>query len=145
MVDETNSARFFWQNGAGGLLHHKDFWDLIAENVYIYRDEIKSLGEKVVQLEGGLEFPCDAILCGTGWYPSIEFFDKELLVQLGLPHNKKDDPTEEAEKWSKLTDEADKEICDKFPMLANPPPVPIKTVGLTPYRLYQGIAPIHDD
>jgi dimethylaniline monooxygenase (N-oxide forming) len=145
MVDETNSIRFFWQNGPGGLVHHDDFWDQVAENVQVYRDEIKSLNEKVVRLEGGLEFPCDAILCGTGWHPSIEFFDNQLLIQLGLPHNKKDDPEEDREKWSKLTDEADKEICDMLPMLANPPPAPIKKTSRTPYRLYQGIAPIHDD
>jgi dimethylaniline monooxygenase (N-oxide forming) len=41
--------------------------------------------------------------------------------------------------------EADKKLCSMYPMLENPPPHPHTRVTTTPYRLYQGMVPTHDD
>ncbi|KAF2184197.1 FAD/NAD(P)-binding domain-containing protein [Zopfia rhizophila CBS 207.26] len=55
----------FWQNSTGGAVHHDDFWPLVAENVWVYRDEVKILTNKELCLKDGSHFPCDAVLCGT--------------------------------------------------------------------------------
>ncbi|KAF4631973.1 hypothetical protein G7Y89_g6153 [Cudoniella acicularis] len=100
----------FWQNNTGGALHHDDFWPLVAEHITIYRDGIKSLGNKTIYLNGGMHFPCDALLCGTGWKPGIEFFNSKTLLELGLPHLQKDEPYEVTAKWEKLILEADESV-----------------------------------
>ncbi|PVH98330.1 flavin-binding monooxygenase-like protein-like protein [Periconia macrospinosa] len=135
---------FFWQNGPGGLIHHDDFWDIISSNVYIHRDQIKSLNENTVFLEGGEKILCDAIVCGTGWIPSLQFFDNTQLLNLGLPTPLGSEPSKELQHWERLFQEADQNICTKFPLLANPPKHPHQKASTTPYRLYQGMAPIDD-
>jgi dimethylaniline monooxygenase (N-oxide forming) len=72
-------------------------------------------------LKSGKKVPTDAILCGTGWKSGFEFFARDLLVSLGLPHLVSDKPAEEAETWARLEKEADLKVLSKFSMLANPP------------------------
>lgn len=143
---KTNSfISIFWQNNTGGALHHDDFWDLVAANVTVYRDEVKMLDHKMLYLKDGSHFPCDAILCGTGWKLGLEFFSTDLLVKLNLPHRQADEPHETIEKWKRLTKEADEYVKKKYPLLANPPAHSHKNIEMTPYRLYNGIAPLNDD
>lgn len=85
------------------------------------------------------------LLCGTGWTPSLNFFDQDLLVKLGLPHSPEGETAQEAEKWARLDQEADRKVLQQFPQLANPPAHYRKPIDTTPYRLYNGIAPLHDD
>jgi dimethylaniline monooxygenase (N-oxide forming) len=99
----------------------------------------------VVHLAGGEELQSDAILCGTGWSPSIQFFDEEELVRLGLPHDPNAGSFSTSEKWSKLDAEADNIITTTFPLLADPPPHTHRYSSTTPYRLYYGMLPIADD
>ena len=96
-------------------------------------------------MESGEEIKADAILCGTGWTPSLRFFDKDLLIKLDLPHPIEDEPAEYADHWAELEKEADRKVLYKFPVLANPPAYYKKPVRTTPYRLYNGIAPLRDD
>lgn len=96
-------------------------------------------------LKNGEEVPSDVLLCGTGWLSSFDYFDSDLLVHLGLPHSLKDEPAEDAETWSGLEKQADLEILDQFPLLAIPPEHPRKPIQKTPFRLYNGIAPLRDD
>lgn len=103
------------------------------------------LGNKTLYLGDGTHFPCDAVLCGTGWRPGIEVFHTDLLVKLGLPYRKEDEPYEIRAKWEKLTLEADRKVTKKFLLLANPPAYPHKHVQTTPYRLYNNIAPLNDN
>lgn len=137
--------RIFWQNGTGGACHHADLWPLIAEKVFVYRDDIESLGNKTINLTSGTKVPCDALLCGTGWKPGLEFFTPSLLVSLDLPHNPSDEPSSTTEKWEKLISEADTQICQRFRLLANPPSHFHRKLDTTPYRLYNCMAPLHDD
>ncbi|KAF2690950.1 flavin-binding monooxygenase-like protein-like protein [Lentithecium fluviatile CBS 122367] len=137
-------APFFWQ-GTGGLLHHEDFWDLVAKNVYVYRDDIKSLAKGLVRLGNGEELKADAILCGTGWTPSIQFFHEDDLIRLGLPHDPNAESIPTTEKWSRLDTEADKIITSTYPLLANPPAHSKSYLSSTPYRLYRGMLPLQDD
>ncbi|KAF2687279.1 FAD/NAD(P)-binding domain-containing protein [Lentithecium fluviatile CBS 122367] len=135
-------APLFWQNGTGGLLHHHDFWDLVAKNVYIYRDTVTSASKGLVHLSSGESLQCDAILCGTGWIPSLNFIHEEELVRLGLPHNPNALTRSIKDKWSSLEATADKKITSTYPLLVNPPPHPHKPHLLTPYRLYRHMLPL---
>lgn len=147
MYAELISFSIFWQNQTGGLLNRPDFWETIAENAQIYEGEILELDKKAIRLHSREEIPTDALLCGTGWSPSLDFFDEDLLAELDLPHN----PTSlsakkpDAETWTQLEGEADRTVLAHFPQLAHPPPHYKKPVERTPYRLYNGMAPLNSD
>ena len=88
----------------------------------------------------------DALLCGTGWNPaSFGFFKQEDLVRLGLPYPLDIEPSQESKRWALLEKKNAAAILERFPTLANPPHHPHKPSLTTPYRLYNGIAPLSDD
>ena len=142
MLSKLIDASIFRHNQTGGLLNRIDFWDVISENVEIYHDDILKLDNRLVWLKNGDEVTCDVVLYGTGF---LDFFEKDLLVKLDLPHKFDDDPIEDVAKWSRLEKNADKKVVWDFPMLANPPEHYHKPIETTPYRLYNGIPPLHDD
>jgi len=143
--DRLTYHSIFWQNGSGGLLNRPDFWDTIAPNVQIYVDNIASLDKNLVRLKSGDEVPSDVLLLGTGWVPSLNFFDQELLTRFDLPHDPADELVEKAKKWKSLEEEADKKVVNTFPQLANPPADYFKKPNpTTPYRLYNGMVPLAD-
>lgn len=134
---------FFWQNGTGGILHKEDFWDVVGQNVRIYLDDITQVQKTSIHLSSGAEIATDAILCGTGWSEtSFPFFDQEELVTLGLPHKPSEESLESLADWSRRESEADRKIIAQFPMLAHAPEHVHKHPETTPYRLYNGIAPL---
>jgi dimethylaniline monooxygenase (N-oxide forming) len=145
----ADDSRLFWQNGVGGVLHHADFYPLVAEKVDVYRAKVKRLqgNELYLDDEVGTHFPCDAILCGTGWQRGLDIFSDELKVQLGLPYPKELDSisSKETAKWEQLVADADKNIYNRFHILRSPPPHPHIEESRTPYKLYHGIAPLHDN
>jgi hypothetical protein len=140
------SSRIFWQNGTGGLLNQPDFWDTVAQHVEIYEDDILELNGRLVRLKGGDEISTDVLLCGTGFTPSISFFDHDhdLLRVLGLPYRLESEPDEDAAMWTRLEQEADRRILERFSELANPPAHYEKPILTASYRLYKGIASLHD-
>ena len=133
--------RVFWQNGTGGLLNHSDFFGLLAQNVRVHCADILSLDQNLIRLQSGDEIVCDAILCGTGWVPSLHFFSRDQLVEHGLPHALSDENTAEREAWAELEAAADHTVLSRFFQLANPPRCHHKPATQTPYRLYNPIAP----
>jgi dimethylaniline monooxygenase (N-oxide forming) len=60
---------------------------------------------------------------------------------LGLSHPPQD--TKEEADWAELTKDADQKICDRFPVFKESPGYVAKP-HLTPYRLYNAIAPLSD-
>ncbi|CAF9918572.1 MAG: monooxygenase [Heterodermia speciosa] len=84
----------FYQSGTGGLLNHGDFWFTITDSVDIYQSDLRELDLGLVRLESGEEIPTDVLLCGTGWLPSLDFFDTDLLIKLDLPHEIAHEPAE---------------------------------------------------
>lgn len=142
----TDSS-IIWQNGTAGGCHFKDFWPLVAEKVYIYRCDVKSLNGNELYLNDdvGTHFPCDAVLCGTGWKRGLYMFDNDTLMNLGLPFPKNIETPEETAKWEKLVGDADEQVLKRFIMLRNPPKHYHKYEHRTPYRLYHTLAPVHDD
>ncbi|KAL9620399.1 MAG: hypothetical protein Q9160_005099 [Pyrenula sp. 1 TL-2023] len=136
-----------WQNGTAGGCHFADFWPLVAEKVYVHRGNVRLLKRNELYLsdENGTHFPCDAVLCGTGWKSGLDMFEDSTLVQLGLPYSKDIESEEETAKWEKLVGWADEQVLRRFVMLRNPPKHYHKYEKRTPYRLYQTMAPLHDD
>ncbi|KAL9589256.1 MAG: hypothetical protein Q9203_001938 [Teloschistes exilis] len=135
----------FWQNQGAGLVNRPDFWDTIAKNVRVYVADINELQRGVIKLNNGQEVIADAILCGTGWVPSLNFFDKDLLSKLGIPQPVDDLPLDQARMWDSLQKDADREVLERFPILANPPQHYHAPATHTPYRLYNGIGPLEDN
>ncbi|KAL8748809.1 MAG: hypothetical protein Q9184_007077 [Pyrenodesmia sp. 2 TL-2023] len=135
---------FIWQNQGAGLINRPAFWDTVAKNVQIYHEDIETLDTGVIRLKDGEEIPADAILCGTGWIPSLGFFDNDQLAKLGLPQPIGSYSPEQAEMWKQLEEEADRTVLDRFPILAKPPDHYREPITTTPYRLYNNIAPLLD-
>ncbi|KAL9054839.1 MAG: hypothetical protein Q9206_003376 [Seirophora lacunosa] len=134
-----------WQNQGAGLINRPDFWHAIAMNVQVIHEDVDGLEKGLIRLKDGQEIPADAILCGTGWVPSLNFFDHDQLAKLGLPQPIGTCPAEEAAMWRALEQDADRVVLDRFPILANPPKHYREPVTHTPYRLYNSIAPLQDD
>ncbi|KAI4240093.1 MAG: hypothetical protein L6R40_005332 [Gallowayella cf. fulva] len=134
-----------WQNQTGGLINRPNFWDIIAQNVQVYHEDIQELQHGTIRLKSGETIDSDAILCGTGWIPSLSFFDQAMLAELGIPQPLDHYPQDKAWMWDALEKDADGEVLDRFPILANPPEHYRAPVAHTPYRLYKSIAPIHDN
>ncbi|KAI4112581.1 MAG: hypothetical protein LQ345_006296 [Seirophora villosa] len=114
-------------------------------NVQVIHEDVDGLEKDLMRLKDGQEIPADAILCGTGWVPSLNFFDHDQLAKLGLPQPNGTYPAEEAAMWRALEQDADRAVLDRFPILANPPKHYREPVKHTPYRLYNSIAPLQDD
>ncbi|KAL9634615.1 MAG: hypothetical protein Q9204_002925 [Flavoplaca sp. TL-2023a] len=134
----------FWQNQGAGLVNRPNFWDTIAQNVQVHYEDIEELHKGNVRLKSGEDIPCDAILCGTGWTPSLNFFDQNMLADLGIPQPVSNFPPEKARLWEELEKDADQQVLERFPILACPPDHYHTPVTETPYRLYNGIAPLSD-
>ena len=134
----------FWQNQGAGLVNRADFWDTIAQNVQVHHADIEELTGGAIVLKDGSTVPADAILCGTGWVPSLDFFDQATLAELGIPQPLENYPSDQAEMWNALEKEADTTVLDRFPLLGSPPEHYHTPVKHTPYRLYNGIAPLQD-
>jgi len=127
------------------LLNHADFFKVVAEKVRIYYADVAGVDESHVLLHNGESIPCEALLCGTGWVPSLHFFTPELSAELGLPNTLSNDSNDDQKLWNTLDATADAEVVASFPMLAKPPPHYHKPTTKTPYRLYEQIAPLQDE
>jgi dimethylaniline monooxygenase (N-oxide forming) len=141
------SDSIIWQNGPAGGCHFADFWPLVAEKVHVHRAGIRALTATEVYLDDDetTHFPCDAILCGTGWTGGFYMFDDELRKELGLPYSKDLEDQDSIDHWEKLVAEADEEMLKRFIMLRNPPEHHHIYEQRTPYRLYHVMAPLRDD
>ena len=108
----------------------------------IYCADVLDLREGHIRLSSGEEIPSQVLLCGTGWVPSLQFFTQKLCIELGLPHLRSEELSENEKLWVQLEAAADKKVLAFFPQLSNPPPRFQKPVTETPYRLYNNIAPL---
>lgn len=139
------SSRAFWCTGPLGLVQHADFWDTLAQNAIVHRNEISSLKSNAIVLDDGSEIPADILLCGTGWKLDYPFLSLELANTLGLPGSFGEDTAEEAKTWANLLDDADHHVLAEFPQLANPPIHREPRKYTSTSRLYNCIAPLHDN
>lgn len=139
----TDIISAFWCTGPVGLVQHDDFWDTIAQNVRIYRNDVKSYRNGRLTLDDGTELFADEFLLGTGWEDiKHRLFDEVQVRSLGLSHSKSLDTQEEIELWEKLHKDADLQVIAKFPILEHPPPHRKPTSMATTQNLYKGIVPL---
>ncbi|KAH3942906.1 hypothetical protein HBH53_180650 [Parastagonospora nodorum] len=139
-----SDVNLFWCTGPFGMIQRPDFWDIVAENVHVHRNDIESLAHHAVVLKDGPPLPMDVIVCATGFVNEYPFFSVEQRVTLGLSHPKSDDAGED--EWSALEAEADNEVLALYPKLAlapNQDPSDPPT-SKTPNRLYNCITPLYD-
>ncbi|KAL8832091.1 MAG: hypothetical protein Q9191_000470 [Dirinaria sp. TL-2023a] len=141
-LEPTTSA--FWCNGPLGLAQHDDFWNAIAQNVRVCRNDIKTIEAHDVVLDDGSRIEADVLLCGTGWNYDYPFFTKEQAQTFGLPQHPQNDLPEHTELWDTLLKNADRQVLSNFPILKSPPPHRRSEVPTTTNRLYNGIAPLGD-
>jgi dimethylaniline monooxygenase (N-oxide forming) len=137
--------RIFWQNATGGFLNQADFFQVVAQNVAVHISDIRQISKGLVKLESGEDIPTDAILCGTGWKSSLQYFEESVAEELGLPFDLEKENPKSKEMWTNLEKQADIETLKKFPQLASPPAHYHSPVTTTPYRLYRHIAPTGKD
>jgi dimethylaniline monooxygenase (N-oxide forming) len=110
--------------------------------VRVFCGDILSVESHLLRLTTGDAIRSDAILCGTGWVPSLQFFSQDLRRELGLPHFLSEESEDENLHWNQLDTAADQKVLASFPQLAHPPLYYQKSTLSTPYRLYKLIAPI---
>lgn len=108
----------------------------------VYSGDVDCLERDILRLHDGEEIPTDALLCGTGWVPSLQFFSQAQCQELGLPHLLDEVSIDEKSRWTVLEEEADSEVIATFPQLANPPVHFHNYSKHTPYRLYRQIVPL---
>ena len=128
------------------MIQHDDFWDLISQQVNVYRSDPVGTTATSIILEDGRKVPTDVAFCGTGWDPTYPFLSSQQACELGLPHDPGNDSVEEAQRWQVLLNASDQRIFKDYPILATTPSgcKPMAGSALTPARLYQGIAPLTD-
>lgn len=138
----------FWVTGPFGMIQREDFWDTIAKNVHVHRNDIDRLEEHTVIFDDGSSIPVDVIICCTGFQNNYSFFDEKQRIRLGLPHARMKDIDEES--WELLEADAEKSILQRYPKLAAAPNSGRlgenhNSKQMTPNRMYHLIAPLDDD
>lgn len=139
-----DTPRAFWFTGPLGLVQYDDFWDTLAQNVQVYRNNISSMKSHSIMLDDGTEIKSDILLCGTGWSAQYPFFSKDLTCSLGLPHHPEDDSLADSQLWNGLVNVAEQQVLADYPILEHPPPHKTAKVPTTSLRMYNGIAPLED-
>lgn len=126
----------FWI-GSGLSIHNYDsnFWDMIKKGqvkVHIADVDHLSSNPDTVHLTNGTSFPADIIITATGWKkePSVHF--NLGPAGIGLPYS--------ASAQQQLAREADADILNQFPRLADQPSLKF-TPKSDPFRLYRFMVP----
>ncbi|CAD6442975.1 6da0d101-4a71-4fb8-bdfd-d3c7751095aa [Sclerotinia trifoliorum] len=94
--EDALPGEVYWCNGPIGLIHHDDFWDTVAKNVKVYRDDIQRLESRAIILEDGTVIDTDMLLCGTGWTRGYPFLTPQQTREFGLSHPAEDDASSES-------------------------------------------------
>ena len=141
-------ARVFWQNDSGGINQYEDFWQVVAKNVKVYRNNVAALDEDAVILEPRgaddgekIRVPADVLVYCTGWSVLPSLFEDATASHIGLPSPLK----EEDSAWKALDAKADVDTLSRFPGLMYPPSYRVKHSSYAPFRLYKTMAPISAD
>lgn len=107
-------SEIYWCNGPIALIHHDDFWDTVAKNVKVYRNDIQRLKPRAGILEDGSVIDTDMLLCGMGWtrgYPfllrirnaNLDFHTQRKKTHHASPKYGNPSPKTQLEKSSPLT------------------------------------------
>lgn len=136
----------FWGGDLIAVLNSEGMWDVVSK-ARVLRDEIVSAEGDEVVLGGGERVRCDAVVAATGWLNCYPMFEDELAKQLGLPTlpEKLQESDEEVSEWEELLKDADREVVETFPRLAQLPSYPDHKPKSTPNKLFRSIIPIEGD
>ncbi|KAG9031313.1 hypothetical protein FRB95_002886 [Tulasnella sp. JGI-2019a] len=130
----------FWSGASAGALNFStDFFELVkSDKVDIHIADISRITSKTIHLPTGEFIPTDALICCTGWYdtPPFKVLPEGIEGEMGLPY-----PLLKADA---LVAKADKEISQRFPILAAQPSMYKAEPKTNPFRLYRFIAPPTD-
>ncbi|KAL8861944.1 MAG: hypothetical protein Q9178_001814 [Gyalolechia marmorata] len=144
----------FWAHSGLGVVTLPDFWPTLhSPNLSIVRDEIYTIKEKAVCLQGGSSIKTDHIIMCTGWGDHFGMFDAQDKAKIGLPHKggtietcpqnvaKPREPD-----WDRYDATAERVVCERLPFIAQAPNVHQPTL-LDPqrqskWRLYRRVVPI---
>ncbi|KAL8888613.1 MAG: hypothetical protein Q9215_003966 [Flavoplaca cf. flavocitrina] len=157
----------WYANGISILNYGEDIHRYLMDGtVSVVRRDIERLeGKNFILTTGEKTEDVDAAICSTGWRwdSGIDFLPKSEHGDLGIPSTNY--TKSQKETWEKLENRADKEILERFPMLADGPgidkddrviptpklddlsekataePEKQKREEHTPWRLFRGIAP----
>ncbi|WPV20983.1 hypothetical protein CLAFUW4_12898, partial [Fulvia fulva] len=91
--------------------------------VKVHRENVSHLSNHAVHLENGTILESNGIIASSGWLwrPTLDFKDKHLHTDLGLPSI--DYTPSQTEHWAALDRKADAHLFKQFPMLkARPRP-----------------------
>lgn len=126
------------------MIQRPDFWDTVARNVHVHRNDIERLSQRTMVLQDGPSLDIDVIICATGFRNEYPFFSTEQRIELGLPHARVVNADEKL--WVELEAEADEQVLGKYPVLEHPPPTAPSQIQSekTPNRLYNTVIPLHD-
>ncbi|OCL13376.1 FAD/NAD(P)-binding domain-containing protein [Glonium stellatum] len=134
----------FWQNDSSGVLQRKDFFDVIASHVQVFRQDITHIGGHEVFLANKTSVNTDVIVYATGWKHLSPYIDDRTASELGLTIPKPTEDSQKAAKWRELDQRANNKILKRFPILSKPPPHYQHGQKEAPFRLYKSIIPVHD-
>jgi dimethylaniline monooxygenase (N-oxide forming) len=76
------------------MIQRPDFWDTVAKNVHVHRNDIEKLEDHRIVLKDGPSIPMDVIICATGFINEYTFFTAEQRATLGLSHSKQESTAE---------------------------------------------------
>lgn len=142
-------TELFWQNDSTGINQRADFFDTIARNVRVVREDLSHLCESGIVLNGGEVLQADTIICATGWKTQHPYLDEHLAAHLGLPVPTHILPADQTARWEELDAEADRGVLTTFPILnstwarANDNRAP-DDKSTTPFRLWHALLPPRD-
>lgn len=133
----------FWSNESPSINQRDDFFDVIARNVNVLRQDIVRLTGDSMILANDTRLHADAVVFATGWKVTPSHIDDALAFSLGLPVQqaaKNNEP--------RLTDEVELEAANavhaRFPLLKHAPPHRQQHTSMTPSRLYKAMLPVSD-
>lgn len=134
----------FWANDSTAIANRPDFFDIIARNVHVYRQDIRGMQETSIELSDGSKFEADAVVYATGWTSHMSYFDTSLASKLGLPMLEEVQDEKSRQYWHALDQEADVRINAEMPMLSHNTAYWKPETKRTPLRLYKSMLPIED-
>ena len=150
----TAANSVFWANSGLGVVTLPDFWTTLhGSKLSIVRDEVQSIKEKTVYLKASLPLIADYVVMCTGWGDHFGMFDAEDKAKIGIPPKGR---SVEAQvqglkklgdlDWDRYDAAAEKVICDKLPLLAEPPkvkqPFLLEPHHQSKWRLYRRVVPV---
>ena len=141
----VRSVQWLWH--PAGIMNHEDWFDIIAKNVDVYREDVDHLEEDTIHLRDGRSIGTDLILLATGFVRSPNPFSEKQAVELGLPHDQSLDTPTDKQSWEDLEDAATARLVKTYPVLAEhpvPPGLGDVLENHTPFRLHNNMVPIND-